>query len=494
MGHTYLEDIPAKAPEFNYNLVAKALTPLLSQESTGATVVGIHGPWGAGKTTLMRALERELKIKFDDKHHVFVQFNAWKYQERQALWRALILRVLGELRNHGADKEKLEELEASLYRSFAVEEKGPWKVNWRTLIVELLGILLSVVKLDFVANALRQSTGFFGRLLTWSSGGKKKDDEKGSVVDEKRVEKLASVLERTTVERQVVQVQSIEQFLDKFAELLKPTDDSGRRVFVFIDDLDRCLPESALEIFEAIKLFLDAPGCGYVVALDRDVIRKGLAVRYSQQAKDGGGLFVDPDEYIEKTISVSYDLPRLSASDARTIIKGFDLPIALNEQHEQLILLALGPNPRRVKRFMNTLSVQLQLAKLAKDAGEAIDEALISFATDAAPARFNYFLKLALLAYKYSGLFSLALKDPSLLQRLQRLSNEYGGTVKQDPAKARSVRNEALANEPALLFGLKTEEEFWQLMAASPSVLDDFDLTTQLLSWFRQTKATSNGN
>ena len=488
MGHTYMEDIPAEAPEFNYNLVARALVPLLSRKSTGATVVGIHGPWGTGKTTLMRALERELRDEFDPEQHVFVQFNAWKYQERQALWRALILRVLGELRAHGADQKNLEELEASLYRSFAVEEKGPWQVNWRTLIVELIGVLLSVVKLDFVAKALKESTGFFGRLLTWGWGsGEEKKDEEGSVIDKERVEKLASVLERTTVERQVVQVQSIEQFLDKFAELVEPKAGGGRRVFVFIDDLDRCLPESALEIFEAIKLFLDAPGCGYVVALDRDVIRKGLAVRYAQQSKDGGGLFVDPDEYIEKTISVSYDLPRLSASDARAVIEKFDLPVTLGEQHKKLILRALGPNPRRVKRFMNTLSVQLTLAKLAREAGEPIDEALLSSAAPDAPARFNYFLKLALLAYKYSGLFSLALKDPKLLQRLQRLSNQYSLGAKQDPAKARVERNEALANEPALLFGLKTEEEFWELMAASPSVLDDFKLTRQLLSWFRQT-------
>jgi hypothetical protein len=136
---------------------------------------------------------------------------------------------------------------------------------------------------------------------------------------------------------------------------------------------------------------------------------------------------------------------------------------------------------------MNTLSVQLTLAKLAREAGEPIDEALLSSAAPDAPARFNYFLKLALLAYKYSGLFSLALKDPKLLQRLQRLSNQYSLGAKQDPAKARVERNEALANEPALLFGLKTEEEFWELMAASPSVLDDFKLTRQLLSWFRQT-------
>lgn len=487
MGHTYLEDVPAETPGFNYNLVAKALAPLLSKRSTGATVIGIHGPWGTGKTTLMRAVERELKTQFDVKQHIFVQFNAWKYQERQALWRALILRVLGELRTHGADEDKLKELESSLYRSFAVEEKGPWKVNWRTLIVELIGILLSVVKLDFVASAFKESTGFFGRLLTWGAGAKKKDGEEGAVVDEKRVEKLASVLERTTVERQVVQVQSIEQFLDNFAKLIQPTAESGRRVFVFIDDLDRCLPESALEIFEAIKLFLDAPGCGYVVALDRDVIRKGLAVRYSQQSKDGGGLFVDPDEYIEKTISVSYDLPRLSTADARAIIREFDLPVQLNEQHEELILLALGPNPRRVKRFMNTLSVQLQLARLAKDAGEPIDDVLLSFDAQGAPLRFKYFLKLTLISYKYSGIFSLALKDPGLLQRLQVLSNQYRNAMKQDPAKARTARNEALVNEPALLLGLKTEEEFWQLMAESPSVMDDFDLTTQLLSWFRRT-------
>jgi hypothetical protein len=323
--------------------------------------------------------------------------------------------------------------------------------------------------------------------------GKKKDEEEGSPLDEKRVEKLASVLERTTVQRQVVQVQSIEQFLDKFAKLIEPAADSGRRVFVFIDDLDRCLPESALEIFEAIKLFLDAPGCGYVVALDRDVIRKGLAVRYSQQSKDGGGLFIDSDEYIEKTISVSYDLPRLSGSDALAIVSKYDLPVALNEEHQELILLALGANPRRVKRFMNTLSVQLQLAKLVKEAGEPIDDALISFDTETAPQRFKYFLKLALLAYKYSGLFSLAIRDPKVLWRLQRLSNDYRNNVGEDPAKAQTVRNTALEGESALLLGLKTEEEFWQLMAAGPSVLDDFALTTQLLSWFRQTTAAVNG-
>lgn len=485
MSKTYLEDIPSDTPEFNYKLVAKALSPLLDQPSTGAMVVGIHGPWGSGKTTLMRELERELKAKFADEKHIFIQFNAWKYQEKQALWRALILRVIGELGNRTTDKKQLEELEASLYSSFEVEEKGPWKVSWRALIVETFGILLSLVKLDFVGKAIKESGGFVGKLLSWGAGSKKEDDEE-SIINKERVEKLASVLERTTVQRQVVQVQSIEQFLDKFAKVIEPATHDGRRLFVFIDDLDRCLPESALEIFEAIKLFLDAPGCGYVVALDRDVIRKGLAVRYSQQSGDGGGLFIDPDEYIEKTISVSYDLPRLSESDTRAIVRKFELPLKLTPEHEQLILVALGPNPRRVKRFMNTLSVQLQLAQLVKGSGATIEGSLIAFDSDHAPQRFKYFLKLALLSYKYSGLFSLVLKDPEVLRRLQRLSAEFRNSAVSDPGKARSVRNQALDTESALMAGLKTEEEFWSLMATSPGFLEDESLTKQLLSWFRQ--------
>jgi hypothetical protein len=41
-------------------------------------------------------------------------------------------------------------------------------------------------------------------------------------------------------------------------------------------------PETALEVFEEIKLFLDAPECVYIVALDREAIRRGLAIRYRE--------------------------------------------------------------------------------------------------------------------------------------------------------------------------------------------------------------------
>jgi hypothetical protein len=354
----FVEDFPAAEPQFDFNLIAQALAPLLRQKTEGALVLGIHGPWGSGKTTLMQAVRHALEAGRGGARSVFVDFNAWKFHEREALWRALILYLVEELHKlaskDGASEAdrtaaaQLEELKRSLYRAFIVQEQGPWTVNWRSVITEVIMIGLAVIHLDFVGKALSGSVSWFGRLF-----GKKNN---GEGLNEKNIEELGSILERKTTQRQVDQVQSIEQFLDGFRQVMAGLRGGGRQVYVLIDDLDRCLPDAALDIFESIKLFLDAAGCVFIVALDRDVIRKGLGLRYGSAPEGGSGLFIDPDQYIEKTISISYDLPRLSATDVRSIIDGFSLPVDLSQASKDLIIAGLGANPRRVKRFMNTLA------------------------------------------------------------------------------------------------------------------------------------------
>jgi len=211
--------------------------------------------------------------------------------------------------------------------------------------------------------------------------GKKEKEEEEALINKSRVDQLAKVFERTTILRSVAQVQSVEQFLKEFRELTDQLTKDGRRVFVFIDDLDRCLPESALEIFEAIKLFLDAPGCAYIVALDRDVIRKALDVRYTRSGDlSQGQRFISADQYIEKTISISFDAPRLSTEDALTIISEAKLPLKLARENMDLIVQGLGTNPRRVKRFMNTLALHLNLAVVAQDANLTVHKDLLKMA------------------------------------------------------------------------------------------------------------------
>src|SRR5205814_1871326 len=58
--------------------------------------IGIFGDWGSGKTTLMRAIERELQKHRDV---VCVWFNAWRYEREPDL----IVPMLDTLREQLAD-------------------------------------------------------------------------------------------------------------------------------------------------------------------------------------------------------------------------------------------------------------------------------------------------------------------------------------------------------------------------------------------------------
>jgi KAP family P-loop domain len=461
----FLEDFPASTAQFDFDLIARALVPLLEQPTEGALVLGIHGPWGSGKTTLLQSVRQALGQGQGTAMPVFVDFNAWKYHEREALWRALILRVLAELSDlteEGTpETADLDELKRSLYRAFVVQEKGPWKVNWQSLITEVITIGLSVIHLDFVGKALAGSFSWVTKLFP-----KKKD---GDGLDPKSLEQLGSLLERTTTQRQVDQVQSIEQFVDKFRDVVGKLQ-QDRRVYVLIDDLDRCLPEDALDIFESIKLFLDAPRCVFLVALDRDVIRKGLRLRYGSQADSD--LLIDPDEYIEKTISISYDLPRLSSTDVRSIIDEFTLPVTLSDAHKEIVITGLGTNPRRIKRFMNTLSFQLRLAALAHEHQRSVPAGLLGGGD---PTRLSHYLKLLLISYRFSGVFALATEDEDIFLRLQGIANAT--------STARQQRQTRLATEPFAARALENEEEFWALLRSDPQFQSGG--LGDLLRWFR---------
>src|SRR5262249_30294219 len=54
----------------------------------------------------------------------------------------------------------------------------------------------------------------------------------------------------------------------------------GRRLVVFVDDLDRCLPEGALQVLESMKLFFDFDGFVFVVGLDEQVVERLVQARF----------------------------------------------------------------------------------------------------------------------------------------------------------------------------------------------------------------------
>jgi len=468
----YLDDVPATEPQFDFDLIGTALAAVLERPSEGATVVGIHGPWGSGKTTLMYAIGEALRTRADSPVPIVIEFNAWKYQAKEVLWRALILRLVGELEQRGGSTAALEELKSSLYRAFEVQEVGPLSVNWRNMAVEIVSVGFEVLQLGVVGRIMRR---LFGRKA------KKTED---AVLGSDDIEQIGTALERETVSRHLAQVISIEQFLDAFRDLIAELTDSGQRIVVLIDDLDRCLPESALEVFEAIKLFLDAPGCGFVVAVDREVIRNGLAIRYAPMlGMTSSAAVADADEYIEKTIAISYDVPRLSRDDVAVLIDRASLPIDLGAEERVIIGHALGRNPRRVKRFLNLLRLQTDLAKLAAERGHQVPGPLRG---NGEPAELTLLVKLMLIGYRYPFLLRQA-GGPALLVELQRIITSH--VTANDPVQADAALKDGFARLPSSLAPLIGNRELHDLMAMGPSLHERKHLQkiSLYLDWFRRT-------
>jgi hypothetical protein len=172
-----------------------------------------------------------------------------------------------------------------------------------------------------------------------------------------------------------VRIESVEQFRRIFDEIFRDFQADGanqkRRVCaIFIDDLDRCMPDVALDILEAIKIFPKRAPCIFLVAADENLIGQGLRLRYKELlAADGEGnvptlLARKGQEYFEKIIQLAIRVPyRTEEQTHRLIAALFPQWVPATD----LIRVAVGDNPRRVKQFSLWLTYRLRVAEMRRE-------------------------------------------------------------------------------------------------------------------------------
>ncbi|MBN1429772.1 MAG: SUMF1/EgtB/PvdO family nonheme iron enzyme, partial [Anaerolineae bacterium] len=232
---------------------------------------------------------------------------------------------------------------------------------------------------------------------------------------------------RETVEHRQAQLRSIEKFQETFQDILSQALSADQVLVLFIDDLDRCLPEKAIEVLEAIKLFLDVPRCAFFVAIDRQVIIEGVRVRYRDFDQHSP---ISGSEYIEKIIQLPFQLPPLKDEQVEEFICALDprLPKPKENDPEQydcdkVFALGLEPNPRKVKRTLRVFhlvwDLALQLSKKGKI--EELNPALLA--------------KVVIVQNRYPELHNTIAGNSSLLQELER-------TFREPPAEGRFTGKE----------------------------------------------------
>ena len=217
---------------------------------------------------------------------------------------ALYPRVLPEQQTADQKKlvETLDHLQDSIYRQVEWQELGKWTVDWLRLIqqakdagVELTEAFLPVP--GVVKNLLKLAVGH------------KDEDSSG----------LSGGIGREIHSYYREQLVSMEQFEQAFRDALQLALGENGRLIVFVDDLDRCLPEQAIEVLEAIKLFLEVEGTVFVLGMDKEVVELGIQARYGAMFHTGGiaraELPISGDAYLQKIVQIPFHLPPLVSDD-----------------------------------------------------------------------------------------------------------------------------------------------------------------------------------
>lgn len=403
-----LDDLPAHRDALDFDPYVETLADIVSSPKTSTPLtVGVFGSWGSGKTTLLGMIRQKLP-----KTSTSLWFDAWKYDKQEALWRALLLRVLAELREvvkrgTSADVQKdlveLEDLESALYRVVDREEVGRVQIDWGKLGI---GAGQGAVQ---VALSLVPGGKIFSDLVQGLKG-----EQAESAVDA-----LAAAVRRERIQVHIDQVQFLEQFQDRFRRLVEKyvigRGEGKGRLVVFVDDLDRCLPEKAVEVLEAIKLFLDVPGCAFVLGLDHQVIARGIEAKY----KEPGA--IDGRAYLEKIIQVPFQIPPIEEQDLEEFVTGL-VPEWPDPECARVFAVALGGNPRRVKR---TVNVFLLLWRLAEARAERLKGKI-------RPVRLA---KVVALQHIAPDLYEILRETPRLLRDLEEHLNQEGGGGKEDKSE-----------------------------------------------------------
>lgn len=176
-------------------------------------VMAIHGPWGAGKTSLLNFVKHYLITQTQTDQPIVIDFNPWWFSSKEQLAAQFLSQFRSKLI-----------LESELLRKAG------------DAMADYAGTIGKTISLTYGIPWLDKPIGFLLKLL------KQKKKE-------------------------------VPELKHEISEALKK---EGRRIVFFIDDIDRLAPDEIRELFKVIKALADFPNVIYVLSFDRKVVADAL--------------------------------------------------------------------------------------------------------------------------------------------------------------------------------------------------------------------------
>lgn len=333
---TSLTDLPRSASdkdEFGIDKYEKGLMKFIEYTNTPLTIA-LQGEWGSGKTSLMNSLKHQLCGEGGKFHGIWL--NTWQFSLMRETEQTLI-----------------------------------------SIIKGLTEEVLSVGRMDSseLKHATEKLAKVFGKVMTATTKFAVKattGQDVGELLDSFKTEnKETTIFQLRNELNQTIKI------------ILKETSKEG--FLFFIDDLDRIDPPVAVMILELLKNIFDLENCVFVLAIDYDVVIKGLEPKF--------GKFNEVNErefrsFFDKIIQLPFAMP-VTGYEINNFLKDSLLSIGYinqNQSNDNKLLedftyfanLSVGTNPRSIKRMLNYLSLIscINLASIDKEKNEDESELL----------------------------------------------------------------------------------------------------------------------
>lgn len=390
-----LTDNETKVDLLNNEAIADTIIELLSARPNHPVTIGVHGDWGAGKSSVLEMIEASLE---GENEVLCLKFNGWRFQGFEDAKIALIEGIVSGL---------IEKRPALTKTAGAVKDVFH-RIDWLKLAKRAGGLAVTAFTGIPTIDQVQSLVGSLESMVSDPSKFATKENLLAAIDEVKGVLRPG---EAKNVPEEV------EAFRKAFDDLLK---DAGvKQLIVLIDDLDRCLPDTAIETLEAIRLFVFTARTAFVVAADEAMIEYAVR-KHFPDLPDSTGPRDYARNYLEKLIQVPFRIPALGETETRIYVTlllaavdlgetdsnyaklidvareqlkrpwvsgGLDAAIfrsALGDGAEKannaLVLSdQIGPilasgtkgNPRQIKRFLNTLLLRERTA-IARGFGEDI--------------------------------------------------------------------------------------------------------------------------
>ena len=341
---TSVIDIPRKKSEadlFGIQKYQNALVEFVNHSHTPLTIA-LQGEWGSGKTSLMNLLDDEL---CDKGTFYRVWINSWQYSLMRTPEEAILKIVEG----------MIEQIVKTISDN---DGKNKTVENVKSIFKKI-----SFAGGKFLAKQIADKAGLNPDGVDALFDGEGAEGAEISRM-KKEIEKLIT-------------------------EIIEKNKDKNKLGFIFfIDDLDRIDPPVAVHILELLKNIFDLDKCIFILAIDYDVVIKGLEPKF--------GKLTDKNErefrsFFDKIIQMPFSMPVASYTIDVYLMNALKNIGFISEEEStenqykesltELASLSVGQNPRALKRLTNTLSLINIINKHGDEQQNEIEnEKIIGFA------------------------------------------------------------------------------------------------------------------